>query len=349
MELQYTSEKGSSIRARARSRGIPAWVHIDLTWRCNLHCVHCYLPERATPELSQREVLSLLDELAEAGTLSVLFSGGEVLLRKDLLAIVEHARHLHFEVLIKTAGTLVTAEFARRLAQLRVSRVDISLYADQAEAHDAITGMRGSFARTLAAIQHLTSSGVRVRVVHTLMRGGATDFISVERLARGIGAEYQFSASVYPRLNGDGTTTRLNLPLPVKQALFSHPDHCVAFEEGSGQNGGSAQGRLLCQAGHTSCYISPFGEVWPCVLFPLPLGNVREQPFQKIWRESPVLQGLRGMLPQDLHTCSTCALKKFCSRCPGQAYLNGDLFGPSPVDCELTYARTGLRPAPLRE
>jgi radical SAM protein with 4Fe4S-binding SPASM domain len=99
---------------------------------------------------------------------------------------------------------------------------------------------------------------------------------------------------------------------------------------------------LPCSAGHTACYISPYGDVYPCVQFPLPTGNVRKQKFLDIWRYSPQLQEVRSITARDLPVCSTCSHVGTCTRCPGLAYMQGNMRGPSTQDCEKSYARTGI-------
>src|SRR5207245_6399586 len=97
-----------------------------------------------------------------------------------------------------------------------------------------------------------------------------------------------------------------------------------------------------CSAGHTACYISPYGDVYPCVQFPLPSGNVRRQKFLEIWRHSAQLNEVRSIHARDLPVCSTCAHVGSCTRCPGLAYMEGNMRGPSTQDCEKSFARTGV-------
>ena len=99
---------------------------------------------------------------------------------------------------------------------------------------------------------------------------------------------------------------------------------------------------LPCSAGHTACYVSPYGDVYPCVQFPLPSGNVRTTRFLDIWRDSPQLNDVRSITMADLQGCSTCVHGSSCSRCPGLAYMEGNMRGPSIQDCEKSFARTGV-------
>jgi AdoMet-dependent heme synthase len=97
-----------------------------------------------------------------------------------------------------------------------------------------------------------------------------------------------------------------------------------------------------CSAGHTTCYISPYGDVFPCVQFPLPTGNVRRERFVDIWRHSSQMNEVRSIRLKDLPTCSSCSHAGACTRCPGLAYMEGNMRGPSSQDCEKSFARTGI-------
>ena len=104
------------------ARGVPLSAHVDLTMRCNERCVHCYRVVESRPELTGDEVRGLLAELAEAGTLYLTFSGGEIFLRADVLDLVAHAKRLRFDVAayrciiyrsIRELETLLTRELER--------------------------------------------------------------------------------------------------------------------------------------------------------------------------------------------------------------------------------------------
>jgi AdoMet-dependent heme synthase len=97
-----------------------------------------------------------------------------------------------------------------------------------------------------------------------------------------------------------------------------------------------------CSAGHTACYINPYGEVFPCVQFPLPTGNLRRLKFNDIWYRSPKMQEVRSIKVKDLTVCSSCSHAGTCTRCPGLAYMEGSMRGPSSSDCEKSYHRTGI-------
>ena len=114
--------------AKALKLGIPLSVQVDLTYRCNEQCVHCYLDHEDHGEMTTPEIKHLLDELAEAGVFFLTMSGGEILLRKDFFEILEYARALRFCVKLKTNAVLIRERQADRMRSLGVHSIQISIY-----------------------------------------------------------------------------------------------------------------------------------------------------------------------------------------------------------------------------
>jgi radical SAM protein with 4Fe4S-binding SPASM domain len=331
--------------ARAIELGIPLSVHLDLTWRCNERCIHCYLDHDDAGELSFAEVDDLLGQMARAGVLLLTLSGGEPLLRKDLFAIIRRARALSFNVKLKTNAILIRERQAALIRELGVDTVQVSVYSHRPEIHDAITRVPGSLARTIAALRFLRSQGLKVTVANVLMRQNRFDYPAVKRMAEELGATFTIDPTITPHINGDRSLLALNIERGDLNEVMRDPaivgdvgDFCAP----PGPITAEALDELPCSAGHSACYISPYGEVYPCVQFPLPSGNIRRQPFIEIWRESPQLKEVRTIRARDLPVCSSCAHVASCSRCPGLAYMEGNMRGPSTADCEKSYARTGI-------
>lgn len=336
-----------SLSRTAFDAGIPLEVHIDLTWRCNERCIHCYLDHDDSAELSLDELRALLDTLADAGVFFLTLSGGEIFLRKDLEQIVAHARARSFDIRLKTNALLIGPEQASWILRHGVRQVQVSIYSHRPEVHDAITKVRGSLDRSLAAIRRLRALGVRVVVACVLMRQNSGDYEGVRQLSAELGAEFTLDPTITPHLNDYGSLRELNIPrqdlasLFQNQALTGNSDICLP----SAPVDDDVLDGTPCSAGHTACYISPHGEVWPCVQFPLVCGNVREASFLDIWDKSPQFQEVRSIRARDLTTCSSCGHAGTCSRCPGLAHMEGSMYGPSSADCEKSFARTGVRSA----
>jgi len=329
---------------RALELGVPLSAHFDLTWRCNERCVHCYLDHDDHGEVTTTEVKDILDQLAAAGTFFLILSGGEPVMRKDFFEIVEYARRLLFSVKIKTNGILIGEREAARLRELAVEVVQISVYSHRSEVHDAITKAPGSLQRTLRAIRFLRDQGLKVIIAGVMMRQNMRDYKEVQRMAEELGVTFQLDPTITPKLDGDTSILDLRIPNTMLPELFRDStlvddvdEFCATAEVDT-----SALEALPCSAGHTACYISPYADVFPCVQFPLPTGNLRRQKFLDIWRGSPQMQEVRGIRVSDLHTCTSCGNVASCSRCPGLAYMEGDMRGPSAADCDKSFARTGI-------
>jgi radical SAM protein with 4Fe4S-binding SPASM domain len=145
----------------------------------------------------------------------------------------------------------------------------------------------------------------------------------------------------------DGDTSILSLRIPGSElnAVFHNPDLVGNVEKFCAPPPPPDEGIMdgyPCSAGHTAAYITPYGDVFPCVQFPLPTGNVRKHKFIDIWRDSPALHEVRSIRAKDLPVCSTCSHVGTCTRCPGLAYMEGSMRGPSTADCEKSFHRTGI-------
>lgn len=333
---------------KALDLGIPISVHLDITYRCNERCVHCYLDHDDHGEMTTDEIKGLLDQLADAGVFFLTLSGGEVLMRRDFFEIVEHARRLLFNVKLKTNGVMIREREARRIRELGVEQIQISVYSHRPEVHDAITKLPGSLKRSIDAIRFLKSCGLKVTMANVLMTANLYDNAGVMALAKELGVFYTIDPTITPKIDGDTSILSLRAPGQALQQVFRNPELVGNVEEFCAPPpppGEDIMEGFPCSAGHTACYVSPYGDVFPCVQFPLPSGNVRKQRFIDIWRGSPELNEVRSIRAKDLPTCSTCAHVGTCSRCPGLAYMEGSMRGPSTADCEKSFQRTGIASA----
>lgn len=330
---------------KALALGVPISVHLDVTYRCNERCIHCYLDHDDHGEMATSEIKDILAQLADAGVFFLTLSGGEVFMRRDFFAILSHARSLLFNVKVKTNAAMIREPEAKQLRELGVEQIQISVYSHRAEVHDAITKLPGSFRRTIEAIRFLKSQKLKVVIANVLMGVNASDNSGVMALARELQVPYTLDPTITPKMDGD--TSLLDLRIAGEQLgqvfrqreLVGDVDEFCAPPPAPDE---SVMDGYPCSAGHTACYISPYGDVFPCVQFPLPCGNIRQQKFIDIWRNSTQFNEVRSIRARDLPVCSTCAHVGTCTRCPGLAYMEGNMRGPSSADCEKSFQRTGI-------
>jgi AdoMet-dependent heme synthase len=333
------------ITAKALRLNVPLAVQLDITYRCNERCVHCYLDHHDHGEMTTAEILRLIEEMADAGVLTLTLSGGEIFLRKDLFEIVEHARRLTFCVKLKTNALLIGAREAARLRDLAVQEIQVSIYSHRPEVHDSITLVPGSLKRSLSAIRFLKAQDLKVVMANVLMRQNMSDYAAVKDLAEEIGVGFTLDPTITPMMDGNRSILSLGADADTLRDVFRDSvvvgdvDEFCAIPSDTGEANLDSR---PCSAGHTTCYVSPYGDVFPCVQFPLPTGNVRRERFVDIWRHSSEMNEVRSIRLKDLPTCSSCSHAGACTRCPGLAYMEGNMRGASSQDCQKSFARTGI-------
>jgi AdoMet-dependent heme synthase len=335
----------AEMNQRALNLGVPLSVHLDVTYRCNERCVHCYLDHDDHGEMSTAEIKDILQQLSDAGVFFLTISGGEVFLRRDLFEILEFARARLFNVKLKTNGVMIREAEARKIRDLGLEQVQISVYSHRPEVHDAITKLPGSLHRTVEAIRFLRAQGLKVTIANVLMSANLSDYEGVIALAGELGVSYTVDPTITPKLDGDRSILDLNVGAAGLEKIF-HDPNLVGDVEKFCAPPPSPDADVMegypCSAGHTACYISPYGDLYPCVAFPLPSGNLRQQKFLDIWNDSPQLNEVRSIRAKDLSTCSSCSHVGTCTRCPGLAYMEGNMRGPSTADCEKSFQKTGI-------
>lgn len=328
---------------RWMARRRPSSVHIDLLFACDLDCSHCYLSVRQAKGLSTQRYLDLLDELAETGVLHVLFSGGEIFLRKDALTILRHARKRRFVVKLITHAGRISEEIADALAEMGIAEVAVSLYSMKAEDHDAITRKPGSLERTLRGIQRLRERDLNVQIKLSVMPENRLSWPTVIPWAEAMGCELQLSDSIHAKDDDDlSHVEKMNVSYPEKVAV-ARVNLGKLFEEQGRKVWATGSGEDLdeapCTAGQTTCYIHPSGKVYPCAIFYWPVGDITKQSFQEIWDDSPRLKQLRTITKRSFYECQDCAFLEDCSHCLAkQLQERGDMLARSELVCHSTHA-----------
>jgi len=356
--LQFSSDK----------KPVVVW---NVTRRCNLKCVHCYAHatgEAATDELSTDEGKDLLDDLAQFGCPVVLFSGGEPLVRPDLVELADYAVKLGMRAVISTNGTLITRSVAQALKDVGLSYVGISLDGMR-EVNDKFRGVRGSFDRAMAGIGHCQQAGIKVGLRFTINRMNAAEIPAIFDLLeeRNI-PRVCFYHLVYAGRGSDLMEEDLSLEetrevvdliidrtrdlhqrgMP-KEVLTvdNHADGPYVYlrllREGSERaqevlellkmNEGNSSGRGIgCVSWDGQVHADQF---WRHHSF----GNVRERPFSEIWTDmsDPLMARLKNKKEYMTGRCATCNWLDVCAgnfRVRAEA-AKGDLWAPDPA-CYLT-------------
>lgn len=322
----------------AEERCIPLGATIEITLRCNLRCTHCYNFDRAIPypkklkaaELTADEILSAIDQLAEAGCLYLSFSGGEALLHPQLDNFIRHARRRRLAVKVKSNGTLLTVRRVDKLVEAGAFGVDISLYGATAETHDAFTERTGSFVQTIAGMENAKNAGLDVKVNICLVRSNVAEVADMIALVEGYGFPYGMTPFITARYDGTVSSLDHQIEQETLETIYRGPlKHFVR------QPDFDPNKSVQCMCARATCGISATGNVYPCIGAPITSGNLRQQSFAEIWQHSPQLNEIRNLKLADFATCKTCSDRPYCGRSSGVVYTNtGHYTGPEAFTCE---------------
>ncbi len=307
---------------RIAQNRVPFNGSMDLTRHCNLRCVHCYISpgsgvRAAEGEMDTAMIVSIIDEVADAGCLFLLMTGGEPLLRHDFAEIYEHARTKGILVTVFTNGTLITEQIAELFHTLPPQAVEISLYGASAETYEKITGVGGSYERCLEGIRLLLKRKINVKLKTILMTLNSHEFFEMERVAKDLGVRFRFDSAIFPRLNGDKTPLdlRVSPEEAVGKELHSRErlNDWLEFEKKYGNR--QTPGALYsCAAGLTSFHIDALGHLQPCLMTPHLRYDLASGSFMTGWRE--VIPAIRRKRPNAGHACESCENRNFCGYCP---------------------------------
>jgi len=336
---EYMGSPGASyetfIKEKYFRKKRPNTIHFELTNRCNLRCIHCLFLGKVDDELSTEEICRILLQLKDIGVFYLALSGGEIFVRKDIEEILDFLSEHKFLLTIYTNGTLLKKSSIEKIAALSPQSVEISVYGATSGVHDAITQVPGSFERTIGSIKALREAGVRTIFKGFLLKDNFHERWDMIELAKKIDVPHAFDFNLIPRVNGDISNLETGLTLDQLKTVYQE-----VAQEGlilrnhvniKGRDQLPVGGRVICNAGLINGCIGPAGEVFPCPILRLHMGNLREKDFNEIWATDEI-NAIRYMKIEDLKECFVCPAIKYCNRCPGVAYLEtGNFLGPAPV------------------
>lgn len=300
----------------AAEDGIPLGAHVDLTYRCDLKCVHCYQAERRRKELTLSEYQTFFADLADLGGIYLLVSGGDIFMRADSLQILRAAAQHRFDITAMTHAMSVDDDTADALKEIGMSYICVSVYHTDPTIHDTITRRTGSFERTMAGIQRLLARDIRVIIKCPVfeLNPGAEQLVPA--MAQALGARYQLNCQMRATNTGGEEPQRMSLNIDAKASVY----RCILHRSRNLEDVSvfSPDDRT-CIAGQASFYLCPDGTVQPCVDYHESAGNIREQSLSEIWETSPLFARLRTINRSSFSECVTCDDYAFCGLCPALA------------------------------
>jgi mycofactocin radical SAM maturase len=335
-------------------RGLDAPICLtwELTYACNLACVHCLSSSgrRDRRELTTAECRALIDEFARMQIFYVNVGGGEPTVRPDFWELVDYATANRVGIKFSTNGSRITDPVARRLAGSDYVDVQLSLDGATAEVNDAVRGP-GSFATVMAAMDRLGDAGFRgFKLSVVLTRHNAGQLDDLKRLADTAGAQLRLTrlrpsgrgAAVWDELHPTADQQRR-----VYDWLVAHGEDVLTGDSffHLGAYGEALPGLNLCGAGRVVCLVDPIGDVYACpfaIHDEFLAGNVRQPGgFARVWREAELFTSLRE--PESAGACASCGQFDACrGGCMAAKFFTGlPLAGPDP-ECVLGHGAAAL-------
>jgi AdoMet-dependent heme synthase len=348
--------------------GFPAHPVWEVTGACNLRCIHCHATSgKAEPdELTTDEGKRFIDGLVKCDEFRMLvYTGGEPLVRSDLFELMNHSKNVGLTNVIATNGTLITEEVAYKLKEAGVVGVAVSLDSSESHIHNKIRKSDTAFELALRGMRNVKKAGMLLQINATAMEYNLDSLDELLELTDSEGSGIMLMYQLVPVGRGNkieeaalkiNQNERLLKLLAEKQKNISTLIEPVAgpqywpyliekkFYSNNGVNtsikGVQREGfkkKLAekvfhgCAAARGFVYIKANGDIWPCPFVEVSGGNLREQSFEKIYRESEVFVKLRNRENNLKGKCGECTYRKMCGGCRGRAMAyTGDYLSEDP-------------------
>ena len=328
MECHYGKRPGDAdylarLDEKIERLRVPLSGTIDLTHRCNLKCVHCYLKKDAGGCASRRELdtgqwLRIIDEITAAGCLYILVSGGEPLLRKDFSRIYRRMKESGLVITLFSNGTSVTDELLKLFDDLPPHSMEITLYGAGETSYEKITGSKAAFGKCIRGIEALLAHNINVSLKTILMTLNRHELEAINRLADGFGVDFRFDAAIFPGLDGDRSPLRFRIPAEEAIAReLADPDMAADWRTYYERRryAPSSDELYQCDTGLTSFYIDPSGRLQPCLMVREPGFDLLRGRFLTGWQT--VIPAVRNLKAGRDFACNHCDKAVLCGICPG--------------------------------
>lgn len=362
VEIENSRKQGDILHQNLQ---LVAW---EITRRCNLSCAHCRASahdDLYEGELTTQECFHLVDDIVQIGKPIIILTGGEPLMRPDVFDVGRYAVAKGLRVVMGTNGTLITEETATRLKQIPLSRIAVSLDFPGKELQDKFRGQVGAYESALAGIDRAREAGIEIQINCTLTRMNISYIDQLLDLALKIGAVAFHPFLLVPTGRGRGLESAELSPWQYENTLnwiydkqqemgnriFFKPTDAPHYMRVMKQRQRQSQPNVLasppetataarrhpassitrgCLAGISFCFISHRGRVQGCGYLDVEAGNIRSQPFNQIWADSPLFNHLRD-LANIKGKCGKCEYKRVCGGCRARAYeASGDYLEAEP-------------------
>ena len=347
--------------AKAAEARVPLAVSFELTRRCSFRCVHCYLGDQEhirknkQQELDTAAVCHLIDALAASGVLFLTMTGGDPMIRLDFVKIYRHAVRSGLLVTVFCNGSLLTDEIVSTFAEYPPRAVEVTLYGASQETFEAVTQTFGSYAACMRGVERLRQGKVRLRLKTMVLTVNQADLAALWQQADEMGVQFRHDCSIIPALPNGDNGSRSNAGDNLRDTLRFRlaPEQAAAADLSIGKVAEKLQERACitvptepstklyrCGAGKSSCHITPYGKMQPCLITLQPSFDITggKASFQAAW------QSISRLTPEQEaganFTCNSCKDRSLCTGCPSSfAAETGDAEQAADFYCQYAASR----------
>lgn len=334
------------------------YVLWEVTQKCNLKCIHCRAD--ASPDKKEKIIIKgkkafeLIDEIKKLGAPTLALTGGEPLLRKDLIDIIKYANKQGVPVRIQSNGLLLTERLASQLKNLGILSFGIGLDGPNAEIHDRIRNKKGAFKKAIKSIKLLKSKNIKVHVEYTITKINYNELTGTLDLLESLNVDtFLARAAIFAgRANANNSIFRIsNIEYKKileqicserqnRKILLNSQDPLYHLSDKQSMErlkeyGDITSGKVLsgCTVGLNMAHIHSNGEVGVCTFLPdLIIGNIFKKSFSQIWEERARINEINRFMKREYNgACKNCSDRFICGGCRARALIiNKDLFGHDP-------------------
>ncbi len=350
-------------RSRAKRTYLPHLIAWEVTRSCNLNCKHCRAAARFGPypgELSTEECRRFLDDVASFSSPIMILTGGEPMLRDDIYDIAAYGTSLGLRMVMSPCGLLMTEENTRRMLEVGIKRISLSVDGADAATHDGFRGMPGAFDGVMHAVELARRVGMEFQINTTISRHNLHQLPEILDLSLQLGAvtwypfllvptgrgsalvEWELSPVEYEKTIGWIYEQQERLAIGIKPTCAAHYQRvfrqkawesghkATCFTHGQAASGGMHAMTKGCMGGSSFAFVSHVGKVQICGFLEVECGDIRREPFSRIWETSPVFLEMRN---EDGYggRCGVCEFRKVCGGCRARAFaMTGDYLAEEP-------------------
>jgi radical SAM protein with 4Fe4S-binding SPASM domain len=326
-------------------------AQMELTYRCNLRCRHCYTDcyngrEHFSKELTTPEIVRILGEMADLGILWLNFTGGEVFMRPDFFEIYDEACRKGFIVTLFTNATLLTSATVARLAQRPPFFLDVSCHSVDEDAFDRFTQTPGSFRQFLDGMERLKASGIPFRLKTKAMNWNKAEIPRIRAFVESFGLPFGFTTGLSPRLDGDLDPLSLRLSSEEIGELEALEEPGLEEPEACRERAPRGQGLIApppdrlyrCGCATNTIHVNAWGELGACTLEYERRASLRTHSLEEAIAE--VFGEVRALRYRSDSPCRACQVFAYCEKSPTSfRHQSGDAEAAIRYDCDVALNR----------